>query len=206
MNSQLLIMKKLCLPLLLIIFTLLAGPNLFGQTVLIKTSEGDIKVKLLPKQAPLTVSNFLKYVDGKFFDDGSFFRVVRLDNQINNPVKIQVIQGGIDEKTKKSFAPIELESTQKTGIKHQNGTISMARSAPNSATSSFFICIDDQPELDYGGKRNPDGQGFAAFGKVVQGKEIVKKIQQGKTKMSDELKETQLLIEPVKIISVRRVK
>ena len=82
----------------------------------------------------------------------------------------------------------------------------MARSTPNSATSSFFICIDDQPELDYGGKRNPDGQGFAAFGKVLKGMDVVKKIQQGKTKISDELKETQLLIEPVKIISIRRVK
>ena len=197
-------MKKLCG--LLLFLMLVSAQNLLAQTVLIKTSVGDIKVKLEAKKAPITVANFLKYVDENLFDDGTFFRVVRLDNQVNNPVKIQVIQGGIDEKTKKSYPPIELETTQKTGIKHKNGTISMARSQPNTATASFFICIEDQPELDFGGKRNPDGQGFAAVGKVVQGMDIVKKIQQGKTKSSKEFDQPQVLIEPVKIISIRRVK
>ena len=200
-------MKKLYGLLLFLMITFLSGQNLFGQTVLIKTPEGDIKVKLEAKKAPITVANFLKYVDENLYDDGTFFRVVRLDNQANNPIKIKVIQGGVgDEKTKKSFPPIELETTQKTGLKHKNGTLSMARSAPNSATSSFFICIEDQPQLDFGGKRNPDGQGFAAFGKVVQGMEVVKKIQQGKTKTSKEFDQPQVLIEPVKIISIRRVK
>ena len=197
-------MKKLCG--IFLFLMLLLAHNLFAQTVLIKTSEGDIKVKLEAKKAPVTVSNFLKYVDENLYDNGTFFRVVRLDNQVNNPIKIQVIQGGIDEKTKKIYPPIELETTQKTGIKHKNGTISMARSQPNTATASFFICIEDQPELDFGGKRNPDGQGFAAFGKVVQGMDIVKKIQQGKTKSSQEFNQPQVLIEPVKIISIRRVK
>ena len=191
---------------LFLFLILLSAQNLFAQTVLIKTSEGDIKVQLEAKKAPITVANFLKYVDEKLFDDGTFFRVVRLDNQVNNLVKIQVIQGGIDEKTKKSYPPIQLETTQKTGIKHKNGTISMARSQPNTATASFFICIEDQPELDFGGKRNPDGQGFAAFGKVVEGMAVVKKIQQGKTKSSKEFDQPQVLIEPVKIISVRRAK
>ena len=191
---------------LFLFFILLSTQNLLAQTVLIKTSVGDIKVQLEAKKAPITVANFLKYVDEKLFDDGTFFRVVRLDNQANSPVKIQVIQGGIDEKTKKSFAPIDLETTQKTGIKHKNGTLSMARSQPNTATASFFICIEDQPELDFGGKRNPDGQGFAAFGKVVEGMAVVKKIQQGKTRVSKEFDQPQVLIEPVKIISVRRVK
>ena len=197
-------MKKLCG--LLLFLMLVSAQNLLAQTVLIKTSEGDIKVKLEAKKAPVTVANFLKYVDEKLFDDGTFFRVVRLDNQVRNPVKIQVIQGGIDEKTKKSYPPIQLETTRKTGIKHKNGTISMARSQPNTATASFFICIEDQPELDFGGKRNPDGQGFAAFGKVVQGMAVVKKIQQGKTGVSKEFDQLQVLIEPVKIISVRRAK
>ena len=187
--------------------TLFAGQHLFAQTVLIKTSEGEIKIELYAKKAPISVANFLKYVDEHLYDNGTFFRVVRSDNQLNNPIKIQVIQGGVgDEKSKKSYPPIQLETTQKTNIKHKNGTISMARSEPNSATSSFFICIEDQPQLDYGGKRNPDGQGFAAFGKVVNGMDVVKKIQQRKTKMSDELKQPQLLIEPVKIISIERVK
>ena len=200
-------MKKIYILSLVSMLTLFAGQHLFAQTVLIKTSEGEIKIELYAKKAPISVANFLKYVDEHLYDNGTFFRVVRSDNQLNNPIKIQVIQGGVgDEKSKKSYPPIQLETTQKTNIKHKNGTISMARSEPNSATSSFFICIEDQPQLDYGGKRNPDGQGFAAFGKVVNGMDVVKKIQQRKTKMSDELKQPQLLIEPVKIISIERVK
>ncbi|MBI3721615.1 MAG: peptidylprolyl isomerase, partial [Fimbriimonas ginsengisoli] len=75
------------------------------------------------------------------------------------------------------FAPIKLERTNETGILHLRGTISMARDGPDTATSDFFICIGDQPSLDFGGKRNPDGQGFAAFGRVTKGMEVVKKIQ-----------------------------
>ena len=73
--------------------------------------------------------------------------------------------------------PIEHETTNTTGLLHKNGTISMARLEPGTASSEFFICINEQPELDYGGKRNPDGQGFAAFGQVIKGMSIVKKIQ-----------------------------
>lgn len=199
-------MKKIY-GLLFLTFSFFTAEHLFAQRVLIKTSEGDIKVQLEARKAPVTVANFLKYVDDGLFAEGAFFRVVRLDNQGSNPVKIQVIQGGMtDDKTKRSYPPIELETTKKTGIKHKNGTISMARSEPNSATSSFFICINAQLELDYGGKRNPDGQGFAAFGKVLKGMDVVKKIQLGKTKISEELRQSQLLIEPVKIISIQRAK
>lgn len=88
-----------------------------------------------------------------------------------------MIQGGnIDER--KEFAPIPLETTRQTGLSHNDGTVSMARAAPATATSSFFICINDQPSLDFAGKRNKDGQGFAAFGKVIRGMEVVRKIQQ----------------------------
>lgn len=160
---------------LLIIITFSIGT--YAQKVKIVTSLGDIIVKLKPEKAPITVSNFLKYVEGDHYKGGSFFRTVHKDNQQINPVKITVIQGGAAEDTER-FDPISLERTNKTGLKHKNGTISMARAEPNTAQDSFFICIDDQPELDFGGKRNPDGQGFAAFGQVISGMDVVKKINQ----------------------------
>ena len=146
--------------------------------VLIETDKGDIEVELDAAKAPNTVANFLKYVDGKFYDGGKFHRTVTPDNQPDNKVKIEVIQGGINpDKMKDEFKPIKIERTKDTGLKHKDGTISMARDDPDTATSDFFICIGDQPELDFGGKRNPDGQGFAAFGRVTKGMDVVKKIQ-----------------------------
>ncbi|HEY1858998.1 MAG TPA: peptidylprolyl isomerase [Gemmataceae bacterium] len=146
--------------------------------VVIDTEKGDIEVELDAANAPNTVANFLKYVDRGFYDGGRFHRTVTLKNQPDDRVKIEVIQAGINpKKEKEEFAPIKLERTDKTGLAHKDGTISMARDGPDTATSDFFICIGDQPELDFGGKRNPDGQGFAAFGRVVKGMEVVKKIQ-----------------------------
>ncbi|MBK7432817.1 MAG: peptidylprolyl isomerase [Chitinophagaceae bacterium] len=144
---------------------------------LIKTELGEITIRLYPSKAPLTVANFLKYVDAGLYNNTSFFRSVTLKNQPKDSIKIEVIQGG-DVDSTKEFAPIPLETTAITGLQHINGTISMARGKPASATSSFFICINDQPSLDFGGKRNRDGQGFAAFGKVVRGMPVVKKIQE----------------------------
>jgi peptidyl-prolyl cis-trans isomerase A (cyclophilin A) len=147
--------------------------------VVIRTDLGDIKVEIYERQAPVTAANFLRYVDAGLFKGASFYRVVKLENQPNNEVKIEVIQGGLQfSKDKKPFPPITHETTDKTGLLHKDGTISMARLAPGSADSEFFICVGDQPELDFGGKRNPDGQGFAAFGRVVEGLDVVHKIQQ----------------------------
>jgi peptidyl-prolyl cis-trans isomerase A (cyclophilin A) len=163
----------------LIIIILLALLNFeaYPQKVKIHTSMGEITIKLEGDKAPKTVNNFIKYVQEGFYKGGSFFRTVREDNQENNPIKIEVIQAGCHPwKQNFLFDPIPLERTNKTGLKHKNGTISMARSTPNSAQDSFFICIEDQPELDFGGKRNPDGQGFAAFGQVIAGMEVVMKI------------------------------
>jgi peptidyl-prolyl cis-trans isomerase A (cyclophilin A) len=131
------------------------------------------------------------------FKDAVFYRVVRMDNQPNNEVKIEVIQGGLfsDNEINK-IEPIRHETTQKTGIKHLDGTISMARNKPGSASTEFFICIGDQPELDFGGKRNPDGQGFAAFGKVIEGMDVVRNIQQQKDK-------GQYLSEPIPISKIQ---
>lgn len=144
--------------------------------VLIATDAGDIEVELSSAKAPKTVANFLKYVDEKFYDGGRFHRTVTLKNQPDNKIKIEVIQAGINPENKE-LTPIKLERTRDTGILHKDGTISMARDGPDTATGDFFICIGDQPELDFAGKRNPDGQGFAAFGKVVKGMDVVKKIQ-----------------------------
>jgi peptidyl-prolyl cis-trans isomerase A (cyclophilin A) len=99
-----------------------------------------------------------------------------MDNQPRDSVKIEVIQGGRWENEERGFAPIQLETTLVTGILHRDGVISMARSGPDSATSEFFICIGEQPDLDFAGRRNKDGQGFAAFGRVIKGMEIVRKI------------------------------
>ena len=159
--------------LLIVTFSVSAQENV---NCLIKTALGNITIELYPAKAPVTVANFLKYVDAHLYDSSSFFRAVTLNNQPNNTVKIEVIQGGNIDSTKE-FAPIPMETTEQTGLLHKDGIISMARGKPASATSSFFICINDQPSLDYGGKRNPDGQGFAAFGKVTTGMELVKKIQ-----------------------------
>ncbi len=189
---------KRTLPLLIsFVFVISAAPQKITKCLL-RTSSGDITVELYPDKAPVTVANFLKYAAAHLYDSSSFFRAVRLDNQPNNPVKIEVIQGG-DVDSLKQFPPIPLETTRQTGLHHLDGTISMARSTPASATCSFFICINDQPSLDFGGKRNPDGQGFAAFGKVTSGMDVVKKIQQLYPEQQQYFKP------PVIIISIERI-
>ncbi len=168
---------KIFSPFLLLILISFSASAQKNITCLIKTELGTITVELYPAKAPITVANFLKYVDAHLYDSSSFFRSVTLQNQPKDSIKIEVIQGG-DIDSIKDLAPIALETTKQTGLLHKNGTISMARSKPATATSSFFICINDQPALDHGGMRNKDGQGFAAFGKVIKGMNVVKKIQE----------------------------
>lgn len=158
---------------------------------------GNIVVDLYPDKAPVTVANFLHYVDAYAYDSSTFFRAVTLQNQPKDSIKIEVIQGGNVDSTKIQL-PIAMETTLQTGLKHIDGAISMARSKPHTATCSFFICINDQPSLDHGGKRNPDGQGFAAFGKVIKGMEVVKRIQQLHPEQG------QYFQPPVYIISISR--
>ncbi len=181
-----------------------------AQRVRVDTKAGTIVLELYADKAPLTVANFLRYVADKRYDGATFYRVVRLDNQANNAVKIEVIQGGLRTDSTRMFAPISQETTQKTGLKHLDGTLSLARGTPASGASEFFICINAQPELDFGGKRNPDGQGFAAFGRVVRGMAIVRRIQQGDTGQSGPTNAysnpLQLLKTPVRIQTIRRIR
>ena len=176
-------------------FSLNAQKNI---NCLIKTALGDITIELYTSKSPVTVANFLKYVDAHLYDSSSFFRAVTLNNQPKDSVKIEVIQGG-NVDSAKEFAPIPLETTQQTGLHHKDGAISMARGKPATATCSFFICINDQPSLDFAGKRNKDGQGFAAFGIVTKGRDVVKKIQQLYPNQGQYFKP------PVTIISISRI-
>lgn len=144
--------------------------------IVIETTLGDIEAELYPAKAPATVANFLQYIDKGLFDNSCFYRVVRSDNQPDDSIKIEVIQGGRYNEEDDAIAPVIHENTDLTGIRHLDGTISMARWKPGTATSEFFITIGNQPSLDAGGMRNRDGQGFAAFGRVTNGMEVVKKI------------------------------
>ncbi|MCA9833242.1 MAG: peptidylprolyl isomerase [Thermomicrobiales bacterium] len=164
-------------------------------TIRIETEFGAIRAELNATEAPITVTNFLHYVDEGMYDHGRFHRTVTADNNDNanlgrsddsqhsralpnDSIKIQVIQGSISSEREGDLdGPIPLERTSETGLKHLDGTLSMARSTPDSAVSDFFICINDQPDLDFGGMRNPDGQGFGAFGQVTEGMDVVRTIQ-----------------------------
>jgi peptidyl-prolyl cis-trans isomerase A (cyclophilin A) len=191
-------------------------------SVVIATPLGEIEVELDLQRAPVTTSNFLHYVDGGFYSGGRFHRTVTPENQSNanlkeekigagidpaadraqlpnDAVTIEVIQGGVDPARQGELGPpIPLERTSDTGLRHGDGAISMARLTADSAVSDFFICIGDQPELDYGGKRNPDGQGFAAFGSVTRGMDVVHAIQRSPA-------DGQSLDPPVAIVTITRL-
>ena len=189
--------------------------------VVIETPTGNITVRLETEKAPITAANFLSYVDRGFYVGGRFHRTVRLDNQSNaglrievtdlgiadsgaakplpnDQVPIEVIQGGINlARRAEQGPPIPLERTSLTGLRHLDGTISMGRTTADTAVSDFFICINDQPELDFGGRRNVDGQGFAAFGQVIAGMDTVRAIQTAPS-------EGQSLTPPVPITRISR--
>ncbi len=191
-------------------------------SVFISTPLGEIEVELAAEQAPVTVGNFLHYVDGGFYDGGRFHRTVTPDNQSNanlkkekigagidpsadrsqlpnDAVAIEVIQGGVNPDRQDELGPpIPLERTSETGLHHGDGSISMARLTPDSAVADVFICIGDQPELDEGGRRNPDGQGFAAFGHVTRGMDVVRAIHQSPA-------DGQALDPPIEITRITRL-
>lgn len=179
--------------------TLSGQPGKRKVKIVIRTETGDLYASIDLKRAPVTSVNFLRYIDAHMFDSTCFYRVVRNDNQPGDSVLIEVIQGGRFEDEDNGFDPVIHETTAMTGIHHRNGTLSMARAAPGTATSEFFICIGDQPELDFGGKRNRDLQGFAAFGKITRGMNVVRRIHAGKAS-------GQYLVSPVLILEIKRAR
>lgn len=175
--------------------------------VVMETTEGSISIELYPDKAPLSVASFLNAIDTDLFEngDGAFYRVVHSENDFVTPA-LNVIQGGITDYTQ-SLPLIAHETTRQTGLLHKNGTISLARGKGSSGSgSTFFICIGDQPTLDYGGSRYEDGQGFAAFGTVIQGMDIVRRILRKKTQqpLPDNVFIQQRLVEPVTIVRAYR--
>jgi len=167
----------------------------------VDTPLGPFVIEVDPAVAPITVANYLAYVDQHLLDHAWVYRLVTLDNQTpDTPHKIEVVQWGLNlpDDAPTLRPAITHESTRQTGLRHRDGTVSMARGEPGTAAAEFFICIGDQPELDFGGRRNPDGLGFAAFGQVVQGMDVVRAIH-GKAGTAQWLKE------PIPIGPVRRV-
>lgn len=176
----------------LLLFACLVSPATAGQpapasaatadarpvAVRLETDLGTIEVEIDLVHAPRSAANFLRYVDAGSYDGGRFHRTVRPDNEVRPDVPIAVVQAGVaPEKEAGDLPPVALERTRDTGLRHLAGTLSMARDSPDSATSDFFICLTDLPALDFGGARNPDGQGFAAFGRVTSGLDVVRRIQ-----------------------------
>jgi len=186
-------------------FLLFISSNAVAQpvTVRLATALGDITVEVDTAHAPITAGNFLKYVDGGFYTNGRFHRATGEGNYkvaLPNRPMMEIIQGGINPDRKADgFAPIPLERTTVTGLKHVVGVVSMARGAADTATSDFFILLNDQPSLDFGGKRFDDEQGAAAFGRIVSGMDVVRKIQQQPT-------EGQNLKPPIVILSATRLR
>lgn len=174
--------------------------------VVLSTERGDIRLELYPDRAPITVANFLRYVDEGRYAGATFYRVVRPDNETRKDAPAELIVGGLGARSPAVLPPIAHEPTGVTGLKHVAGAISMSRFAPGTATSDFFIVLADHPAFDQGGLRNPDGQGFAVFGQVVAGLETARAIQAESTDRptDDAVVRGQLLDTPVKIQAVRR--
>lgn len=174
-------MKKLGF-LLILIAVLLSGcreESFKSPTIKIITDYGNIYVQLFPDKAPQTVAGFLKFVEAGYFKNTSFYRVLKKEDQPSNAFKSQIIQGGLWEsnyKMQETLPGIPHESTKMTGLSHTDGVISLARDKVGSANTEFFICIGNQHVYDYGGEASNDGEGFAAFGTVVKGMAVVKKI------------------------------
>lgn len=186
---------------LYLLFTSCSHTKYKNPHVIIETNFGNIEIELYPDKAPKSVAAFLSYIDSGLYKKSSFYRVLKEENQPSAAFKSELIQGGIWQTNYKkgiSLKGIHHETTKQTGILHKNGTISLARTTPGTANSEFFICIGDQPAYDYGGKANQDGEGFAAFGKVFKGMEVVRKIYQ-----QPDYEES--FYPPVEIINIKRI-
>lgn len=146
--------------------------------IIIKTNLGNVEAELYPDQAPKTVAAFLSYVDSGFYKNSSFYRVLFIEAMASD-YNTGIIQGGIWQSNNKKaivLPGIVHEPPKQTGLSHTTGTLSLARSTPGTANSEFFICVGDQTGYDSSKNYNPDGLGFAAFGRVISGMDIVRQI------------------------------
>jgi peptidyl-prolyl cis-trans isomerase A (cyclophilin A) len=183
-----------------LLFTSCSQKTYKNPHILIQTGFGDIEVELFPDKAPKTVAAFLSYVDSGFYNNTSFYRVLKSE-ELPTISNTGIIQGGMwqnNPKKKSTIPGIEHESTKQTGLTHQSGTISLARTTPGTANTEFFICIGDQSPLDFGRRGTEDGQGMAAFGEVFEGMDIVRKIQ-GQKSHGDKFDER------IKIVKITRL-
>lgn len=188
------------------ILSLPATPTVPGAgdvLVRLDTGLGPIIIALKARQAPLTVANFLRYVDEKRYDGSSFWRSAKAPSAVD----YGLIEGGLQGDPRKLLPPVAHESTSQTGLRHVDGTVSLARKAPGTGDSDFFICVGDAPYLDANPAGEGDNLGFAAFGQVVQGMEIVRKILNLPTpgKATNPVMEGQMLDPVVPIVSARRI-
>lgn len=168
--------------------------------VTLTTSEGPIVLELEKERAPITTANFLKYVDAKRFDGIGFYRAVKVQPGFG------LIQAGLRNDPKKVFPNIPHEPTTKTGLHHEDGTISMAMAAPGTASADFFIMVGPAPTMDADPAATPPNPGFAAFGHVIEGMDLVRKIMDAPTSATagPAAMKGQMLVAPVKIVSARR--
>lgn len=183
-----------------------AQPAPAGPRVALTTGEGRIVIELYPDKAPVTARNFLRYVDAKRFDGATFYRASRPVGSTADDYGL--VQGGLQNDPARLYPPIAHEPTTKTGLSHTDGMISMGRHAPGSATADFFIMVGDQTYLDADPKAAGDNKGFAAFGKVVEGMEVVRKIlvlPRSPTAGVGVMK-GEMLRKPVPIVTARRLK
>lgn len=180
-----------------------ATPAPLADTVRVRldTEAGPITLALDHKRAPVTTANFVRYVDQRRFDGTYFYRAARTKGAAGRGF----VQGGIRHSARKAFPPIAHEPTGKTGLKHVDGTLSMARAAPVGAMGDFFIIVGGaMPAMDAHG----DSPGFAAFGRVEEGMDVVRKILAAPT-IADAGRgpmRGQMLEEPVRIVGARRVR
>ncbi len=176
-------MKKILLVFLLAQIISCSQKKYDNPHILIDTNYGEIEAELFPQKAPKTVTAFISYIGSGFYKNTTFYRVLK-NEDLPMDINYGVIQGGVWPQ-KKNVAGVEHESTSLTGLTHTNGTLSLARTSIGTATTEFFICIGNETQFDAGNKGNYDTLGFAAFGRVVKGMDIVRKIQAQKNRGED---------------------
>jgi peptidyl-prolyl cis-trans isomerase A (cyclophilin A) len=171
--------------------------------VTLSTADGDIVIELAQDKAPISCANFLRYVDAHRYNHATFYRALKVQA---DPLT-GLVQGGVRHDSQPAFRPIAHESTLKTGLSNRDGAVSLARRAPGTATGEFFICVGDTSSLDADASKPGDNQGFAVFGHVVQGMDVVTKMllsHVSPTKGADSGMVGQMLDPPIAINTARR--